>query len=212
MTGPSPTKVWSASTPREGSAPDRPARRPPTGPPTGVVVRLGLAAAVTGLALDQVTKQVAESLLLPGRMVEVLGGWLGWQLTYNQGGAFGLPAPSWFFLVVTVVVVAVVVVSLPDVRSRPQAVAFGLLLAGALGNAVDRVLRVGGPGDPRFLRGSVIDFVALELPVIGSWPRFNVADVCIVSGFLLLLGSVLREGTPPAGPPAWRPPDPSTHL
>lgn len=161
---------------------------------------LGLIVAAAAYLLDQATKQLAVETLVRGRMVEVLGPDLGWQLTYNPGGAFGFAAPSWFFLVVTVVVAVVVYRNLPLVRRIPQAVAFGLLLAGAAGNATDRILRPGGPGDPRFLFGHVVDFVAVDLPVVGAFPRFNLADVAIVSGLLLFVLATATEPRPHARP------------
>lgn len=150
--------------------------------PRWTYVVVGLLAAAIALILDQATKQLAAELLVPeGRRVE-LPGPFSLELTFNPGGAFGLPAPSWFFLVVTVVVVVVVVRNLPQVTTPVPAVAYGLLLAGALGNAADRVFRTGGPDDPRFLHGHVVDFIAS-----GVWPTFNVADMSITIGFLLLL-------------------------
>lgn len=160
-------------------------------PATAVWAGLVTAAAV--MVLDQATKQLALAQLTPGRRVPVAGGWLGWELTFNPGGAFGLPAPSWFFLVVTVAVVAIVLRNLPRTRDPMQAAALGLLLAGALGNVVDRLLRPGDATDPRYLHGHVVDFIALELPVIGPWPRFNVADVAITLGFVLLVLGLARE-------------------
>lgn len=134
------------------------------------------------LVLDQATKELAVVLLRPaGRPVELPGPFT-LQLTFNEGGAFGLPAPSWFFLLVTVLVVGIVARNLPRVRAVAPAVAYGLLLAGALGNAADRVFRAGGPGDPRFLHGHVVDFIAS-----GLWPTFNVADMAITTGFALLV-------------------------
>jgi signal peptidase II len=105
----------------------------------------------------------------------------------NPGGAFGLPAPHWLFLAVTVVVVLVVARNLPRVPSLLHAVAYGLLLAGALGNAIDRVARPGGV-PVGFGRGHVVDFVAW-----GAFPRFNVADSAITVGaVLLILDELLR--------------------
>lgn len=143
--------------------------------------------------LDQATKELAERALSRGRMVDVLGEGWGLQLTYNDGGAFGFGAPSWFFLVVTVVVAVIVVHNLPRVQSLAAAAAYGLLMAGALGNALDRVFRLGDPGDPRFLHGHVVDFLAVHLPVVGAFPRFNIADVAITSGFVLLLLAMWHE-------------------
>lgn len=154
----------------------------------GLVVRVGLLTAAGFTVLDQATKVLATRLLTPGVMVGVIGDDVGWQLTFNDGGAFGLPAPSWFFLVVTVVVAVIVGRSLPHVPGPGQAAAYGLLLAGALGNAIDRVVRVGDVGDPRYLHGHVVDFVAW-----GPWPRFNVADSAITVGFVLLVVTLWRD-------------------
>lgn len=149
--------------------------------------------AAGGLGLDQLTKQLAERALTRGRMVDLLGPGWGLQLTYNDGGAFGLPAPTWFFLGVTVVVVVLVVRNLPQVTRPLPAIAYGALLAGALGNALDRVIRTGDPGDPRFLNGHVVDFIAVRLPWLGDWPRFNVADIAITVGFALLVTALWLE-------------------
>lgn len=148
-------------------------------------VQLGLLIAAIGIVLDQATKELAEAWLDTGEFVPWLGEHVGWQLVYNPGGAFGLPAPSWLFLVVTVLVVGIVVRTLPHTRSLLPATAYGLLLAGALGNMVDRLLR---PGDDEPLGGHVVDFVAW-----GSWPRFNVADSAISIGFVLLVVALWRE-------------------
>lgn len=153
-----------------------------------VPVAVGLLTTAIALIIDQATKQLADVLLRPvGQRVE-LPGPFSLQLTFNDGGAFGLPAPSWFFLAVTVVVVVIVVRNLPGVTRITPAVAYGLLLAGALGNAADRVFRAGDPGDPRFLHGHVVDFIASEV-----WPTFNVADIAITSGFVLLLVWLYQE-------------------
>lgn len=152
------------------------------------LVQVGLLAAAAAYILDQATKHLAESVLVRSRMVPWLSERVGWQLTYNDGGAFGFPAPSLFFLIVTVIVTVIVVRNLPIVRRPGQAIAYGLLLAGALGNATDRVFRTGDPGDPRYLHGHVVDFVAW-----GSFPRFNMADVAITIGFVMLIVSLWLE-------------------
>jgi signal peptidase II len=59
--------------------------------------------------------------------------------------------------------------------STGWALALGLLLGGAAGNLVDRLLRSPGPG-----RGAVVDFIDFQV-----WPSFNVADSAIVCGGLL---------------------------
>jgi signal peptidase II len=169
-------------------------------------VQLGLLTAAVCIVLDQATKELAEALLLPSVFVPWLGDAVGWQLVYNPGGAFGLPAPSWLFIVVTVVVTAIVARTLPQTRSLLQATAYGLLLAGALGNAIDRLLRPSTTGRQGWFDGEVVDFVAW-----GSFPRFNVADSAITVGFVLLVVALWLEerqavalergsGGEPAGP------------
>ena len=148
-------------------------------------VQLGLLVAATGVVLDQATKELAVAWLETSEYVPWLGEHVGWQLVYNPGGAFGFSAPSWVFLIVTVLVVGIVARTLPATRSLLPATAYGLLLAGALGNLVDRALR---PGDDELLGGHVVDFVAW-----GAWPRFNVADAAISVGFVLLVAALWHE-------------------
>lgn len=152
-----------------------------------LTTRVGYQVAASAVVLDQATKRVAEVLLDRGVEVPLLGPHIGWQLVYNDGGAYGIDAPSWFFLAVTVVVTVIVVRNLPHAPGRRAAWAYGLLLAGALGNALDRVFRAGDAGDPTWFHGHVIDFVAW-----GRFPRFNVADVAITLGFGLLVLDLWR--------------------
>jgi signal peptidase II len=158
----------------------------PDAPPTPL--QLGLLLAAILIVLDQATKELAERLLSPAQFVPLFGDAVGWQLVYNPGGAFGLPAPSWLFLIVTIAVTAIVARTLPHTRSRLQAAAYGLLLAGALGNAVDRLLRGSSTGRDGWFDGEVVDFVAW-----GSFPRFNVADSAITVGFGLLVVAIWLE-------------------
>jgi signal peptidase II len=95
------------------------------------------------------------------------------ELTYNSGAAFSF-APGWAPVLGGVAVIAVLVMlgAVRRVQSTPIAVAFGLVVGGALGNLADRVFRSH--------RGSVVDFIALHF-----WPTFNVADSCVVVGGIL---------------------------
>ena len=151
-------------------------------------VVVGIAVAAVLVALDQATKQLAEAVLEPGRFVPLLGEHIGWQLVHNPGGAFGVRAHPWIFLVVTVIVVVVVARALPRTRSRVTATGYGMLLAGALGNVIDRLFREGVSEGPSFGGGAVVDFVAW-----GAFPRFNVADSAITVGFVLLVVGLWRE-------------------
>lgn len=143
-----------------------------------------LAVTLVGVALDQATKLLALEVLQPGRFVPLFGDAVGWQLVFNPGAAFGLPVPPPAFLAVSVLVVVIVVRSLPHTSSLLQITAYGLLLAGAFGNLIDRVVYA----EDGFLTGEVVDFVAW-----GTFPRFNVADACITVGFVLLVLALLVE-------------------
>ncbi len=170
-----------ASPPEQGPEPDADGAPAPHPHATAV----GLAVAVTLVVIDQATKEVVEALLTPGRFVPLLGDHIGWQLVYNPGGAFGLPLPHWVFLIVTVGVLVLVGRILPLSSSLLAATAYGMLLAGAVGNVLDRLFRAGGEA---FGSGFVVDFVAW-----GSFPRFNVADSAITVGFVLLVLALWRE-------------------
>ena len=78
---------------------------------------------------------------------------------------------------------------LRGVTDRVLVVALTLVLGGALGNLVDRFLRA-----PGFLRGHVVDFVA-----VGWWPVFNVADSCVTIGAVLLILRSLRTAARAVG-------------
>jgi signal peptidase II len=140
--------------------------------------RIRLLALVAGLvlALDVATKVWVVAELEGQRRLELLGGQLLLQVSRNPGAAFSLGenATLLFTLVAIVVIVVILRVS-TRVRSAGWGVSLGLLLGGATGNLVDRLLRSPGPG-----RGAVVDFLDFQV-----WPSFNVADSGIVVGGLL---------------------------
>lgn len=168
-----------------GDLADGAAHDPTVLPPHRWAVPVGLLVATVLVAVDQLTKQLAEEVLEPGRFVPWIGSGVGWQLVFNPGGAFGIPAPHWLFLLVTVGVVVLVARVLPRTPTLLSAAAYGLLLGGAIGNVLDRLFKAGGEG---FGTGYVVDFVAW-----GSFPRFNVADSAITVGFVLLVVALLLE-------------------
>jgi signal peptidase II len=138
----------------------------------------GLAACGAVVALDQGTKAIATSLVDRGDRVEVLP-FLAFENVRNKGIAFGLGGD------ISAVLIGVTIVLLLGLLVFLAARADGgwlwlpaaLLLGGALGNLADRVRD-----------GAVTDFIDLPL-----WPTFNLADVSIVVGVLLLLLDVERS-------------------
>jgi signal peptidase II len=141
----------------------------------------GLAAAV--VVADRLTKLWARNAL-PGRPpLTLVPGVLDLSFTTNRGGAFGLlGGASWLFFGATVIVCLVIVYASAALPGRLAAVGLGLVLAGAVGNLIDRVFNRGP------LSGRVVDFIHLH-----GWPVFNVADSAIVVGAaLLLIWTVVR--------------------
>jgi len=140
-----------------------------------------IAAAV--LAVDQVTKALAVARLRPDQPVPLVGELLQLRIIRNAGAAFSLgTGATWLLTLVAVVIVVVVVRSARRLGSRRWALALGLLLGGALGNLVDRIVREPGVG-----RGHVVDFIAYGHLFIG-----NVADVAIVLAALMMAALILR--------------------
>jgi signal peptidase II len=143
------------------------ARRSPVGP-------LALAAVV--VVLDQLTKIWAVAALSDGP-VEVIGTLLQFRLTRNPGGAFSLL--TGLTPVLAVLAVGMVVYIIRTTRRTSDVVmaySLGLVLGGAVGNLVDRMVR-----SPGVLRGEVVDFIKVP-----NWPTFNVADCAITVGVILI--------------------------
>jgi signal peptidase II len=146
--------------------------------------------AILVIVADRVTKSLIMARLEPGGWIEVMP---GFALTHihNRGIAFSLFAgggPLTRVVLHLVIFTSVVIIAAMVVRhghhSRLAGLAFGLILGGAVGNLIDRVLY-----------GSVIDFVHLWTKVGGrvwAWPDFNVADASITIGAVLLIANEFR--------------------
>jgi signal peptidase II len=129
--------------------------------------------ALAVIGLDQLTKYLVRAHMELGESIPREG---IFRLTYttNTGGAFGILANQAFLLaLVAVIGIAVFLVYLRYIplESTLLKVGLGLDLGGAIGNLVDRL---------RF-DGRVTDFID-----IGAWPVFNVADMSIVVGTIII--------------------------
>lgn len=141
------------------------------------------AGTVCGLvvAADQVAKAIVEDHLVPGQYEKVLGP-LEFTLSHNRGVAFGLAGGAGVGLVL-VAAVALAVIGYLFARNpqRPGMwLAVGLVAGGAIGNLADRIRH-----------DAVTDLIA-----VGSWPPFNLADVSITLGVLLLVYLYVRDAEP----------------
>lgn len=139
------------------------------------------------MALDLITKRWALEALAFERS-EALGGLVPLTLAFNKGAAFGIRLGEdsrWFFVPVTVVALALLAMLFRQAADRDflRVVSISLVVSGAIGNLYDRV---------RWSRG-VIDFIG---PIdLGFWnfPIFNVADMAITCGAVLLAASFWLE-------------------
>lgn len=157
--------------------------------PSPLVLLLVLLAVVV-VAVDQATKAWALSALTEGERTPVLGDLLGLTLVFNPGAALSIATGMTWILTLAALAVTVVVLRVASrLGSRTWAVALGLLLGGAVGNLIDRLVREPGVG-----RGEVIDFIAYA-----DWFVGNVADIAIVAaaGLMILLGmrGIALDGT-----------------
>ena len=144
---------------------------------------IGFVIAAIAVVVDQLTKYWAVNSLADGRQIHVI--WtLQLNLTYNSGMAFSKGSGLGPVIgVVAIIVVVALVISLRRVTNTMTLLAIGLIIGGAIGNIIDRLLR----GDA-WLRGSVIDFIDFQW-----WPIFNVADMCVMIGAAMMLFGVSRS-------------------
>ena len=150
---------------------------------------LVLLLAAVVVVLDQVTKAVALTHLIPGHPLVLADRWLSLTLVMNPGLAFGLLGtipPAWRWVVAALSIVALLVLARVALRVLPTGgvtgvIAVGLIFGGAVGNLIDRA---------RF--GAVVDFVDVHWRT-WHWPAFNVADSAISVGVALLAFRLLTE-------------------
>lgn len=130
--------------------------------------------AIIVLIIDFITKSIVTTYMAIGESIPV---WPSvFHLTYivNHGAAFGiLTGARWFFLAIVVVLLLLILYFRHRISVFPTPVKIGIgsLLGGALGNGYDR-----------FVQGGVIDFFDFRI-----WPIFNMADIAICSGVVLLV-------------------------
>jgi len=140
------------------------------------------------VVIDIFTKIIAVDALSPAHMPhEILGDYLRLTLVYNPGAAFGLnfgPLSRWIFMGLTVCALVILgrLYRATQDGALPRVLALALVCAGAIGNLVDR------------LRSSigVVDFIDVGIGT-HRWPTFNVADMAVSTGAVLLAWVLLQE-------------------
>jgi signal peptidase II len=145
--------------------------------------------ALLGIGLDQATKALVVATVEDEPPIHLIGQALTVQVSRNSGSAFSFaPAATVVFTCLAVTIAVLIVIKARQLRSVGWAAALGLLLAGAVGNLCDRLMRAPGIG-----RGAVVDFIDLQ-----HFANFNVADSCLTCGAVLAVVLSLR-GIPMTG-------------
>jgi signal peptidase II len=151
----------------------------------GPLTRFGLAVAVAAAAIDQAVKLwLLFAFDLGGRGVVTLTPFLDLVLTWNTGISYGLfrqegPLGQWVLLALKAIAVILLWIWLARSSTRLTALSLGMIIGGAVGNAIDR-----------YAYGAVADFVLFHVTTADfsfNWYVFNLADVAIVAGVIGLL-------------------------
>lgn len=132
---------------------------------------------VTVFVLDRISKIILTQKLFPGESVNVIEKIFYVTYVRNTGSAFGLfPDATKFFIWVSIISIILIVVFLFYIEKKDffTKVSLTLIMSGALGNLFDRLMY-----------GYVIDFIDVKI-----WPVFNLADLSISIGCLLLITKI----------------------
>ncbi len=136
------------------------------------------------IALDQFTKWLVVINMEVRESIPVIENVLYLTSHRNEGAAFGiLQGQMWLFYIATVGVVAAIIYMIQTQLngSRWYGIALSLVLGGAVGNFIDRVLE-----------GAVVDFIDMYIFTY-NYPIFNVADMALVAGVIMVIIHVFME-------------------
>lgn len=140
---------------------------------------------ILGFVADRITKVWATNTLLDKENIEIINGYFRLSYLKNEGAAFGMFKGNFFFLYVVTslfILAMLVYVILKKQKSILMQLSFGLLLAGAIGNMYDRIVQK-----------YVVDFIQVHYLDKHYFPTFNIADICVSIGTVLLVIYLLKE-------------------
>lgn len=138
--------------------------------------------ATIALALDQISKVVVSIFLKINKPFKVINNFFYLTLCHNEGAAWGiLSGNSLIIIAGTIIAIFLIYHFIYCFKSNLRNnIAFGLLYGGLAGNLIDRIVS-----------GYVIDFIDVYIFKY-DFPVFNVADICIVLGVILLIYATLK--------------------
>jgi signal peptidase II len=140
------------------------------------------------IAIDQISKFLTKTFMHVSQSEEVFGDFLRYTYIENPGMAFGIQIGNrTLFTIFSIVASLVIFIYLIRTKGDQKYVklALSLILGGAIGNLIDRVLF-----------GSVVDFIDMGIGDL-RWPVFNVADMSVSIGMIILVFFILFEKKQP---------------
>lgn len=140
--------------------------------------------AIIGIFLDQVTKLLVTGFLNLNQVINVIDGFFSITYVRNTGAAWGMFSNNTLFI--SIISILFLFILIKYIKELPKidflyVVAFGLIIGGIIGNLIDRLLR-----------GYVVDFFRFII-LDYDYPVFNVADMLIVIGSIVLIISFVRD-------------------
>lgn len=136
------------------------------------------------LIIDQLTKIIAIDNLKDGNTINIVGDFVNLTYVENYGAGFGiLQNARWLFIIVTIaIIIAMIYFAKTNKNNTMLKISVYILLGGAIGNLVDRILR-----------GYVVDFIDIRFGELYDFPVFNIADIAVVIGAILLAVAIFKQ-------------------
>lgn len=126
--------------------------------------------------IDQLSK-----MLIINKKIPVIPNFLEFNYTQNTGGAFGIGRINFILIISLMIIIGIIMYLIKENKKITNYIPFVLLLSGSIGNLIDRIFK-----------GYVIDFIDIN---ILDFPNFNIADISIVFGVIVLLYIILLKST-----------------
>lgn len=137
------------------------------------------------IVLDQIVKYLVTSSMELFKSIKVINNFFYITYVQNEGAAFGIMKNSrWIFITLAIIaIIAMVRYILVDKKIfMDEAISYALILGGIIGNLIDRIIF-----------GYVIDYA--DFYIFGyNFPVFNIADACMVIGFIIVVYNLIFRG------------------
>ncbi len=141
-----------------------------------------LIVAIITLAIDQISKLIAKAFLTLNISKAIIPNFFYLTLCHNTGAAWSILSDKKILIIILTIIAIVIIyhfIYCFKTNNRNN-IAFGLLIGGLAGNLIDRIVI-----------GYVVDFFDIYIFKY-DFPVFNIADICIVTGVILLIVAIIK--------------------